>query len=185
VSIRTYTTAILSDDGSLQAEVLSLPNFTLAGPHLLDELGESLGVEIQLVDDVPDESRLLDSLKWMADGAALEIQPGAQPLDLQMSHLIEAVAREPVVVVEESHPVTTSLTVLVTQAAPGWMFLVQQKPLLALVTEAVLVVVWFVAGPVKGARKGISEATEVVARDAFEQALRERFLPRRPRRRRR
>jgi hypothetical protein len=49
VPVHAYTTAVVSDDGFLQAEILSLPNFVraeVAAPEeVVDELARSLNVD--------------------------------------------------------------------------------------------------------------------------------------------
>jgi hypothetical protein len=175
--VRTYTTAVVSEDGSLQAELLSIPQFFELGeqPEGLMWLGEEFG--IQLGASVSEES-----LSSMLGQIAYESSAGQRAGPNAVSQVVQALVDEPVVVVEESPAVGTTLTALVSQAGPAYILVAQGRPFLALAAEAGLVVVWFIAGPIQGAREGLREGTKVVVQEAFERALRERFKLRRKRR---
>jgi hypothetical protein len=168
VPVHAYTTAVVSDDGLLQAEILSLPNFVraeVAAPEeVVDELATWLNVDIQIVDDVTGESGLVCSLEWMAVRTNRVLGPREMP------RLAEAVAFEPVVVIEQSPPVITNLVGLAAQV-PAYTFLVENKPLLALGLEGALVVVWFAAGSVSGLRRAATEATYEVSKELLEKSF--------------
>jgi hypothetical protein len=46
----------------------------------------------------------------------------------------------------------------VSQSAPAYFLIAEGKPFLALAVETGLIAVWFIAGPVEGAREGLRRA---------------------------
>jgi hypothetical protein len=180
-----YTTTVASGDGSFVAELISLPHYfgerldpAAARAEGLERLRVQLGVgrgaEVT-------EASLEDLLQQIAyeTGAARRVPQSA------VTEVIREVVNEPIVVLERSPAVGTSLRGLVSQGAPAYIWIAEGKPFLALAVEAGIVVVWFIAGPIQGVREGLREAardaTKRVATELLERWLRERFSRRRRR----
>jgi hypothetical protein len=175
-----YTTTVASSDGSFAAEVMSLPNFFDApgAPEGLDALIEELGVQRG---SAVTEQSLEDLLRQIAFETTAARSAGV-PVVFEV---VQAVVHEPIVVTEQSPAIGRSLLALIGQAPPGYILIVEGRPFLALAYEAGLFVVWFIAGPVRGAREGlregVQEATRTVSSELFERWLRRRFPRRRGR----
>jgi hypothetical protein len=176
---RSYTTTILSNDGRVQAEVLSVPRFFdgVASAELIGELARTLGVERG---SEVSEASLPEMLRQIAyeTSAARTASPGA------IDEIIAVLTQEPVVIVERSPAVGDTL-LGISQSGPAYILIAEGKPFLALGVEAGLVIIWFIAGPIKGAREGLREGTQqafkAVSAELVERALRERFARRRNR----
>jgi hypothetical protein len=164
----------VSEDGSLQAEILSVPRF-LGG----DQSGDWVAVlesELNVEHAAPVSEQ---SLQRLLEEIAYETAAGRRAGPGVIRPLVREIAFEPVVIVEQSAPFGKSLMALLSQGGPGYIFVAQGKPFLALAVEAGVTVVWFVAGPVQGVRDALREAaydaTKPVATELIESALRERF----------
>ena len=183
MAIHAYRTAVLSDDGSFRAEVISFPRYfedQAAGLANLERLAEELGAER----DAPATANTLTDLLTQIAYETRGVRPGAPAFH----QVIGEVSREPIVIVEESPPIGTSLITLLGQGAAGYVWIIEGRPLLAVTWELVFVVVWFASGPIRGVRRGIErgleesfyEATrEEVSSEQIRQWVRRRFPARR------
>ena len=173
-TFREYTTAVVSEDGALQAEVISIPRYFVGqgAEDPLAGLAADLGVERSLPVTEQGLSDLLEQLAYETV-AGRDAQPTA------VARISRVVTKEPVVVVEQSPAIGKSLAALVSQGGPAYILFAEGQPFLALAVEGALVIVWFVAGPVQGVREGLRDgahdATKTVAHEVIETALRERF----------
>jgi hypothetical protein len=169
---------VTSLDGTIAAEVISLPGY-FAGDattppleQLMDELGLQRGAEVT-------ESSVVNMLEQIA----YESPGGKRSTPPAIREVAQSIATEPLVVLEQSPAFGRSLAAVLSQAGPGYILIVDGKPFLAIAVEGALVVVWFIAGPIQGARAGLTEAardaTRVVATEVFERWLRKRFPRRR------
>jgi hypothetical protein len=179
-TVRAYTTAVVSDDGTLQAEVLSLPDYFAAGTpgDPVAALAEQLDVQTGAHVTEPFLADLVEQIAYEAP-AARRAGPGA------VREIVGVLIREPVVIVEHSPANGRSLLGLASQGATGYILIAEGKPFMALAVEAGIVIVWFIAGPVKGVREGLREAahdaTKTVMTEIIENALRRRFARKRRR----
>ncbi|UGS36764.1 hypothetical protein [Capillimicrobium parvum] len=179
-AVRAYTTAVVSEDGALQAEILSVPRFFQRDQSVDPFAALASDLHVERAAPVSEQSlaSLLEQIAYETS-AARRAGPNA------VSELVQAITSEPVVVVEQSPALGKSLMALASQGGPGYILVAEGKPFLALAVEASLVVVWFIAGPIQGAREGLREATHdatrTVATEMIERALRERFSRRRRR----
>ena len=170
-----YTTTVVSEDGSFKAEVISLPQY-FEWEHTaqrFEQLTEAL--DVQRGAEVTEES-----LQDLLQQVAYETPAARRAPPVAKTQVIETVAQEPIVVLERSPAIGSSLTALLSQGAAAHILIAEGKPFLALAFEAGVVVVWFAAGPVQGLREGARDATKTVATELLEGWLRKRFS--RPRR---
>jgi hypothetical protein len=169
-----YTTTVTSGDGQFAAEVISIPRYFRGEVDPLGALAEELGVR-----------RAAPVAEWhlrdMLTQLAYETGAGKRASPMAVEEVVKAVTDEPIVVVERSPSVGSSLAGLLSQGAPAYVMVAEQKPFMAAAIEAGLVVVWFLSGPVGGAREAAHDATKTVMTEYLERRLREIFSPRRRR----
>ena len=171
--LRSYETTVIDESGLLQAQILALPSIFEAGqPADLRGWLEGNGMRVQQIVD-----SAASSLFYALEELALQAASG--PADVVS--LAYEVRDEPIVVLESSAPLGRALGGLASQGV-ALVALAAGGPLLAVVSEAALVLVWFAAGPVIGIREGLREAsresTRKVASEVMEQWMRERLARR-------
>jgi hypothetical protein len=177
-----YTTTIASGDGSFVAELISLPRYfgdavaQVPAAEQLERLIRDLGVDRGAPVTEASLESLLQQIAYET-GAARRVPTAA------VVEVVREVMNEPIVVIERSPAIGTSLLGLISQGVPAYILIADGKPFLALAVEAGVIVLWFIAGPVQGAREGLREAardaTKTVATELLERWLRERFSRRR------
>jgi hypothetical protein len=153
--------------------VISFPAYF--EPGAIDPLGQ-LAAQLGVATAAPVTSDFVTS---MLQQIAYETPAARRAGVGVVTELVQAITEQPVVITEQSAPSGRSLSALMGQAAPAYILVAEGKPFLALAVEAGLIVVWFIAGPVQGAREGLRQAaydaTKTVATEQLERWLRRRF----------
>jgi hypothetical protein len=175
----SYTTTVVSGDGSFGAEIISFPRY-FDGKDAADQVVEA-AVELGAV---PGALVAPEHVSGMLQQIAFETS-GLRSVSLEaVDQVIRAVSEQPIVILEQSPPFGKSLNWLLGEGAIAYVWIIEGKPILAVATGSLLIVVWFVSAPIKGAREGLQEAaheaTKNVATPLLEKWLRRRFRRRRP-----
>jgi hypothetical protein len=178
-STHAYTTTVVSADGSFSAEVISFPQYFDGeeGSERLVEAAVELGA-------VPGAPVAPEHLPDMLQQIAFETSGVRNASYEAVGQVIRAVSEEPIVIIEQSPAFGSTLTRLLGEGAVAYVWIIEGKPILAVATGALLIVVWFASAPIKGFRDGLQEAahdaTKNVATPLLEKWLRRRFRRRRP-----
>jgi hypothetical protein len=169
----SYTTTVISTDGSFAAEVVSVPGYFPSG--MAEDPLAALTSELNVVRAAPvTPDHLADMLTQLAyeSPAARRAVPG------DVTQVVLALANDPLVVIERSPSSGTSLTALLTQGTAS-VLVAEGRPFLALVYESGVVLVWFLGGPVQGIRDASREVAHEVWKEYLRRQIRRRFPSRR------
>lgn len=90
-------------------------------------------------------------------------------------NIARQIADEPVVVFEGSAPVGRSLTTILSQGGAGYIVMTGGRPFLLVAYEVTVFIIWFAAGPIKGARAGLEEAAHDAAKEVATEVFRDWF----------
>jgi hypothetical protein len=171
-----YETAVVESTG-FRASILNLSGFpdSAHGSNSRFFLRDA-GFELEPVRSPSDAFAALERLATSSfERDDIPISP--EPPDVR--GVIEEVWTSPLVIVEASPALGRTLSSILSQGGAAWLAAKTGSAGLVVAYETGLIVVWFVAGPVIGAREGLRQAAEDATRQTgyvvFRDWLNKRF----------
>lgn len=184
---RVYESVLLAESEQLRASILTLARFPdgtheSQSRHFLRYAGFSIGRDLRHVRwEFRRRFGAEAQPSWLRaaleEVAALTLQGGASSRanDESIGVIIDEIWHAPVVVLESSPAAGKSLSSVGSQLVAAYIVLRSGHPGLVIAYESSLIVIWFVAGPVAGAKEGLRRAAEETAYDVFKRWLEQRF----------